>query len=193
MAKLHTPTSPGRASMIGRSAPDVPRLPIRIFGTAGESIVDGPGMRYVIFVQGCPHDCLGCHNPESHDINGGRLTDTAELWRDIGRYPLTSGVTFSGGEPFLWAHELASIGRAARGRGMNVMTYTGYLWEELLEMAESDVGVRELLTVTNYLVDGPFVLEKRDLTLLYRGSGNQRILDITCYPNSRNAMPAFDR
>lgn len=193
MAKLHTPISRGRASMIGGNSAEIPELPIRIFGTAGESIVDGPGMRYVIFVQGCPHGCPGCHNPESHDINGGKLTTTAELWRDIERYPLTTGITFSGGEPFLWARELSKIGKKARERGMNVMTYTGYLWEDLLEMAESDENIRELLTVTNYLVDGPFILEKRDLTLLYRGSGNQRILDITCYPNSRNAAPAFER
>jgi len=173
-----------------RGAVTVVDKPIRLFGKVKESIVDGPGFRYVIFVQGCPHGCKGCHNPGSHDVNGGTLSSTAELWREISAMPHISGVTFSGGEPFLWAGPLAEIGKAARERGLNVMTYSGYTYEHLLKLADDDNDIRALLTVTNYLVDGPFILAERDITLPYRGSRNQRILDITCYPNSTSAVMA---
>lgn len=163
------------------------KLPLRLYGTVSESVVDGPGIRFVIFVQGCPHHCPGCHNPLSHDPDGGTLTDTASLWKTVLEHPYIDGVTFSGGEPFTHAAALAEIGRLAREKGLNVMTYTGYTWERLLELAKTDRGVHELLSVTNYLVDGPFVLAQRDLTLKYRGSRNQRILDVTCYPNSAGA------
>lgn len=162
-------------------------LPLRLFGTVSESIVDGPGIRYVVFVQGCPHHCEGCHNPLSHDPEGGTPTSVRKVWEKISAMPHLDGVTFSGGEPFTHAAALAEIGRLARAKGLNVMTYSGYTYERLLEMAKSDSGVRDLLTVTNYLVDGPFVLSQRDITMKYRGSRNQRILDVTCYPNSDRA------
>ena len=166
----------------------VEELPIRLFGVARESIVDGPKLRLVVFVQGCPHHCPGCHNPESHDPEGGYMSTTTRIWNAIKENPLLKGVTFSGGEPFLWGHELAAIGKAARAAGLDVMTYTGFTYEKLLERAETEPSVKELLTVTNYLVDGPFVLAERDLNLKFRGSRNQRILDVTCYPNSTAAQ-----
>lgn len=162
-------------------------LPIRLFGVIRESIVDGPNLRFVVFVQGCPHHCPGCHNPESHDPAGGYLSSTARIWNVIRQNPMLRGITFSGGEPFLWGRELAELGRAAQEAGMDVMTYTGFTYEALLEKAKEDEGVHKLLSVTNYLVDGPFLQAQRDLTLKFRGSKNQRILDITCYPNSLNA------
>lgn len=183
---LHRP-----ARRMGTTAAVRP-LPLRLFGTVSESIVDGPGIRYVIFVQGCPHHCPGCHNPQSHDPAGGTPSDAASLWETIQKYPHIDGITFSGGEPFTHAAALAEIGKAAREKGLNVMTYSGYTYERLLDMAETDPDVKALLTVTNYLVDGPFLLAERDLTLKYRGSRNQRILDITCYPNSRQAAAAFE-
>ncbi len=166
----------------------VEEMPIRLFGVARESIVDGPKLRFVVFVQGCPHHCPGCHNPESHDPEGGYISSTTRIWNAIKENPLLKGVTFSGGEPFLWGHELAAIGKAAREAGLDVMTYTGFTYEKLLEKAKTEPAVKELLTVTNYLVDGPFVLAERDLNLKYRGSRNQRILDVTCYPNSTAAQ-----
>lgn len=165
-------------------------LPIRLYGKVKESVVDGPGFRYVIFVQGCPHGCEGCHNPGSHDVNGGTISSTSELWREIEALPHLQGITFSGGEPFLWAGALAEIGKAARNRGLSVMTYSGFTYERLLELAKTKEDVHALLTVTNYLVDGPFILAERDITLPYRGSRNQRILDITCYPNTTAAASA---
>lgn len=166
----------------------VPReMPIRLFGVIRESIVDGPGLRYVIFVQGCPHHCKGCHNPESHNPAGGFLSSTTRIWENLLKNPAVKGVTFSGGEPFCQPEPLAEIGRCARERGLDVMTYSGYTYGRLLEMAATDKGVHALLSVTNYLVDGPFVEEERDLSLRFRGSRNQKIYDVTCYPNSTRA------
>ncbi len=184
MPKLHLPTTRRRVPLTNT----IEEKPIRLYGTAAESIVDGPGVRYVIFVQGCPHRCPGCHNPGSHDPRGGTLSTTRALWEEILKNPLLTGVTFSGGEPFLWADELADIGKAALEKGLDVMTYTGYTYEQLLEMAEEKPSVKRLLTVTNYLVDGRFEQNHRDLNLKYRGSTNQRILDVTCYPNSTHAV-----
>jgi len=162
-------------------------MKIRLSGVIRESIVDGPGVRYVIFVQGCPHRCPGCHNPESHDPMGGFLSSTTRIWDNLMKNPMLRGITFSGGEPFCQAAPLAEIGRCARERGLDIMTYSGYTYEQLLAMAEEDRGVHDLLAVTNYLVDGPFIEAERDLSLRFRGSRNQRIYDVTCYPNSKNA------
>lgn len=170
----------------GREEP-CEELPIRLFGVVRESIVDGPQLRYVIFVQGCPHKCAGCHNPESHAYRGGKLTTTKKLIDDIKKNPLLKGITFSGGEPFLWGHELAVIARKAHELGLDIMTYSGFTYEQLLKKCETEPSVKELLTETNYLVDGRYVEAKRDLNLRFRGSSNQRILDVTCYPNSTEA------
>ena len=186
---LHMPTRYDFSATL----PVIRDLPIRLFGVIRESIVDGPGMRFVIFVQGCPHHCPGCHNPESHDPAGGYLSSTARIWKAASQNPMIRGITFSGGEPFLWGNELYEIGRAARDAGMNVMTYSGYTYEQLLEKAKTEEGVKKLLTVSNYLVDGPYVEAQRDITLQFRGSANQRIWDVTCYPNSdRASLVDFD-
>jgi len=163
-------------------------MPIRLFGVVRESIVDGPNLRFVVFVQGCPHHCPGCHNPESHDPAGGYMSSTARIWQAASKNPMIRGITFSGGEPFLWGNELYEIGRIARETGMDIVTYSGFTYEQLLEKAKREDGVRKLLTVTNYLIDGPFIEAQRDLNLKFRGSTNQRILDVTCYPNSDRAQ-----
>lgn len=120
------------------SGGQIESLPIRLFGVVRDSIVDGPGMRYVVFVQGCPHRCPGCHNPGSHSYTGGKLTTTDKIWADIQKYPLTRGITFSGGEPFLWGHELAVLAEKCRDKGLDVMTYTGFTYEHLLQKAETN-------------------------------------------------------
>lgn len=150
--------------------------PLRIAGTVQDSIVDGPGIRYVIFTQGCPHHCPGCHNPQTHDFSGGREADVEEILSQIFGNPLASGVTFSGGEPFAQADALVPIAEAVKSRGKNLMIYTGYLFEALQKM--SDSGVQRLLELSDILVDGPFILAERDLTLQYRGSANQRVIDM---------------
>ena len=150
---------------------------LRIAGIAPESVVDGEGIRYVVFVQGCPHRCPGCHNPETHPFDGGRVADIQELFEEIRENPLLKGVTFSGGEPFCQPKPLAELARLVHGIGKDVTTYTGYLYEELLNMQDPDVA--NLLAQTDTLIDGPFILAERDLTLPFRGSRNQRIIQLT--------------
>ena len=152
--------------------------PLRLAGTVEDSIVDGPGIRYTIFVQGCPHHCPGCHNPQTHPFEGGFLGDIPDLLRRMGENPLLQGLTISGGEPFCQPEPLAALGRMVRATGGHVMTYTGYVYEDLLKMAEEDPAIRKLLDVTNVLVDGPYVEELRDLTLEFRGSSNQRLINL---------------
>lgn len=149
---------------------------IRISGMIDESIVDGPGLRMTVFVQGCPHHCKGCHNPQTHDFDGGEVKSIMEIFESFKENPLLSGVTFSGGEPFCQPRPLSRLGQLVKGEGQNVVTYTGYTYEQLLEMSKTDEGVKDLLEVTDILIDGPYVEEKRDLDLKYRGSSNQRII-----------------
>ncbi|MDE6036611.1 MAG: anaerobic ribonucleoside-triphosphate reductase activating protein [Ruminococcus sp.] len=148
---------------------------IRIAGTVNDSIVDGDGIRFTIFTQGCPHDCKGCHNPQTHDFNGGTLTDTEELLEKIKSNPLLDGVTFSGGEPFCQAHVLAGLGKEIKSLGLNITTYTGYTFEELYN--GNNPHWNELLSVTDILIDGKYVEELKDWTIKFRGSSNQRYID----------------
>lgn len=153
-------------------------MEIRIAGTVSESIVDGPGFRYTIFVQGCPHNCPGCHNPQTHDFNGGRIVDTDELFAECVEDPLNRGVTFSGGEPFCRAEGLYELGKRFKERGYGIWCYTGWTWEELLKKAETEEYVGKLLSIVDVLVDGRFRLERRTLSLPFRGSENQRLIDV---------------
>ncbi|MCH5349348.1 MAG: anaerobic ribonucleoside-triphosphate reductase activating protein [Oscillospiraceae bacterium] len=151
---------------------------LKIAGTVNDSIVDGPGIRFTIFTQGCPHRCEGCHNPQTHDFDGGEEVSLESLLEDVRSNPLLDGVTYSGGEPFCQARELYTLGIELKKSGLNIVTYTGYLFEDLLEQASEENFYRELLSVTDYLVDGPFQLDKRDILLKFKGSSNQRILDV---------------
>lgn len=153
-------------------------MELRIAGTVGESVVDGPGLRFVIFAQGCGHRCKGCHNPDTWDPSGGTIIEAEDLLDQIKAAKLIKGVTFSGGEPFLQAEPLAWLGREVKKLGLDVITFTGYTWEKLLELSREDPAVRGLLQTSDFIVDGPFVLEKRDLELPFRGSSNQRVIDV---------------
>lgn len=150
--------------------------PLRIAGIVKNSIVDGPGMRYVIFTQGCPHHCPGCHNPQTHDFEGGQDADISQILEEIFADPLISGVTFSGGEPFCQAEALLPVAEAVKEKGKHLMIYTGYLVEQLWKM--QDPYVQRLLNLSDLVVDGPFIMEQRNLTLSYRGSENQRVIDM---------------
>ncbi len=147
---------------------------IRLYGTAPDSIVDGPGLRYAVFVQGCSHHCPGCHNEQSQSPTGGiveRIDDVVDL---IAANKLVQGVTISGGEPFEQPAECAELARRLRERGLNIWTYTGYLYETLLAMPEA----QDLLNATDVLVDGPFIQALHSYDLHWCGSSNQRIIDL---------------
>ncbi len=151
---------------------------IRLYGLVTDSIVDGPGFRTSIFTQGCPHHCPGCHNPGSHDFDAGTVYSLDDVEAKFSKNPLLDGVTLTGGEPFCQAAACAELARRAHARGLNVWTYTGYTYEKLRDMAASDPDVAALLSATDVLVDGPFVLSERSLELDFCGSRNQRLIDL---------------
>lgn len=154
------------------NAPDT----IRIFGTASDSIVDGPGLRYAVFTQGCSHGCPGCHNPGSHDPNGGSVRRIDDIVADIAKNGLVTGVTLTGGDPFEQPAACAELARRVRELGLGVWTYTGYLYEDLA--ASDDPAVQALLAASDVLVDGPFVEARKSLLLTWKGSSNQRVIDL---------------
>lgn len=149
---------------------------VRIAGIVEESITDGPGIRYVIFVQGCPHHCKGCHNPETHNFNDGKLKNVDEIIADIEKDPLIDGVTFSGGEPLCQAKNLLPIATRAKSKGLDTALYTGYTIEQLLEMDNRDI--MELLEYIDVLIDGRFEIAQRTLDVKFVGSRNQRIINL---------------
>ena len=153
---------------------------IRIAGVVRESIVDGPGLRFVVFCQGCPHRCPECHNPATHDFHGGYDCEIEKILDAIGKNPLLDGVTFSGGEPLCQPEAYLELAHGIRNRfpQQNILIFTGYTWEELQSMCEKNAALKELLALTDYLIDGRYEKDMRDLTLQFRGSRNQRIIDM---------------
>ena len=173
---------------------DVNDLTISLFGTVPDSIVDGPGLRYAVFVQGCSHGCPGCHNPESQPAEGGTVTAISDLLADIEANGLVHDVTLSGGEPFEQPEACAVLARALKERGYGVWSFTGYLYEDLLRRAQAaraerarreeaglagealaagiaaDLAVGDLLDAIDVLVDGPFVESRKSLELKWCGS-----------------------
>lgn len=149
---------------------------MRIANTVSDSIVDGVGLRFTVFTQGCPHNCPGCHNPDTHDINGGRDCTVEELAKQMGGNPLLDGLTLSGGEPFLQGEACAQLARIAHDQGRNVWAYTGYTYEWL--MSHGDDHQRALLDEVDVLVDGVFLLERKSYAAQFRGSDNQRLIDV---------------
>lgn len=154
-----------------------PERTIRLAGFDRDGIADGPGLRCVVFVQGCPHHCPGCQNPQTWPFEGGEEVTPSELLARIEATVLDTGVTFSGGEPFSQPDALADLAEMLRPR-YDVASFSGYTFEALLRLSETSPGVRRLLENIDVLVDGPFVQAKRDRLLLFRGSSNQRILDV---------------
>ena len=152
----------------------------RIHSVESFGALDGPGIRYVLFLQGCPMRCAFCHNPDSWNAQGGEKVGSKAVVADILRYRnfiQKGGVTLSGGEPMEQAEALLPFAREVRARGRDLVIFSGYTFEQLLEMGTRRPAVRELLSLAFLLVDGRFVLAERDLTLSFRGSRNQRLLD----------------
>lgn len=147
---------------------------IRIAGTVDDSIVDGHGLRFAIFTQGCPHSCPGCHNPDTHSFDSGKTVDTQEIIDQFSKNPLLDGITLSGGEPFCQPEPCFELARAAHKKGLSVWCYTGYVLDQLLQ--EHDPARMALLEEIDVLVDGPFIQAEKSLELKWRGSKNQRII-----------------
>ena len=148
---------------------------LNLAGIVSDSIVDGPGIRTTIFAQGCPHRCPGCHNPETWTFEGGTQIAPEDVVRIVKSNPLCKGVTFSGGEPFAQAAEFAVLGQLLKAEGYEVASYSGYTLEELLK---GSADQRKLLETLDVLIDGPFVLSEKSLELNFRGSANQRVLNV---------------
>lgn len=164
---------------------------LQVAGIEKESIVDGNGVRYVIFVQGCSHNCKGCHNPSTHNYNGGTTMNTYDLIKDIkSNLSIIDGVTFSGGEPFDQPLPLIELAKDIHNIGLDIVCYTGYTIERLILLGNNNQ--KELLNNIDYLVDGPFVLSKKSLSLKYRGSSNQRYIDIKATKQNGNLITIFN-
>lgn len=156
---------------------------LRLNGTADDSIVDGPGIRLALFTQGCGRACPGCHNPESQPYMGGYTVSSGELFAMVEANPLLAGVTLSGGEPFDQAEALLPFVRRLRTErpALSVWAYSGYLLEELMADIPSHAA-HELLELCDVLVDGPYDEQLRSLELQWRGSSNQRVIDLRDVP-----------
>ena len=159
---------------------------LNLSGIVSDSIVDGPGIRTCIFSQGCPHHCPGCHNPETWDFGCGTDVPVEDLVDVVRSNPLCRGVTFSGGEPFAQSAGFAKLARLLKEKGYEVASYSGYTFEELLEGSDDQ---KELLASIDILIDGPFLLAERSLETVFRGSRNQRILDVKKSLAAGKAIP----
>lgn len=151
---------------------------IRLAGIAYESLVNGPGMRRVFFSQGCKHNCEGCFNKDTHDFSGGEERDMDLLIEDLKDNPMIKGVTFSGGDPLEQADRFAYLAKKCKKLGLNIWCYTGYTFEYIMENLEKFKGWNELLNNLDVLVDGKFEIDKKKDGLKFRGSTNQRIIDV---------------
>ena len=149
---------------------------IRLSGIITDSIVDGPGLRYVIFTQGCPHHCYKCHNQSTWDYHAGYKEKISKIKKEIIANKLIQGITLSGGEPFIQARKCLTLAKFAKKHNLDIVIYSGYTYEELL--VKNDKVINKLLASCDYLIDGPFRYDLMDLNLKFRGSSNQRIIDL---------------
>lgn len=152
---------------------------IRISGIIEETVANGPGFRFAVFAQGCSHKCPGCHNPSTHSYDGGTAVSVDELTEMLRARPELDGLTLSGGEPFDQAESCADLAEAAHGLGLDVWCWTGYVEERLRRgMAEGRRDWERLMNAIDVLVDGPFVQALASASCQWRGSTNQRIIEL---------------
>ena len=142
-----------------------------------DSVVDGDGIRSVVWCQGCIHNCPGCHNPETHALDKGFLKDVSDLCDEIKSLEFQDGITLSGGDPLCQIDACLEIAKFCQGIGMNVWCYTGYTMEALLRRISKEDNLKELLLNVDVLVDSPFILELKSYDVPFRGSSNQRLID----------------
>ena len=159
---------------------------LNLSGIVSDSIVDGPGIRVTVFSQGCPHHCHGCHNPETWEFGCGTDMEEEQILDIVCSNPLCRGVTFSGGEPFAQAAGFARLAKILKARGYEVASYTGYTFEELLQGSEEQ---KKLLEAVDVLIDGPFIMAEKSLESGFRGSRNQRILNVPASLAAGQAVP----
>lgn len=152
-------------------------LTVRLAGTIPHSTVNGPGVRYVLFFQGCRHHCRDCQNPETWDFSGGTELPVTDITEELRNTRYIDGITLSGGDPLCQPEAAAEIARRAKEYGLSVWCYTGYTWEALLSGAAGESALAALQWI-DVLVDGPFLPEEKTEQALYRGSGNQRLIDL---------------
>ena len=141
-----------------------------------DSIVDGPGLRTVIWTQGCSHKCKGCHNPSTWDFNGGGLVPIKDVCEALDEIGNQDGITFSGGDPMFQPGPCAKIAKYCKEKGYNIWAYTGFTYEEILDLSKKNKDYLEFLKYIDILVDGKFILKEKDLSCLFRGSRNQRLI-----------------
>lgn len=139
-----------------------------------DSVVDGKGLRTVIWCQGCSHHCQGCHNPDTQDFLGGFEQEVDDLVQAVLAVPMQSGVTFSGGEPMMQPVSCAAVARELKSKGQNIWCYTGFTFEELIKRPDCLL----FLQYIDVLIDGKFELALKSYNLLFKGSANQRIIDV---------------
>lgn len=161
---------------------------LKIAGYQKHSSVNGPGIRFVLFVQGCPHHCPGCQNPETHDRDGGQEVDTDEILRIIADTRYLDGVTLSGGDPFLQAEAMALVARRVHELGMSVWAYTGWTYEQILDGQAGEEGI-SLLKNVDVLVDGRYIESRRSADVIWRGSSNQRLIDVASSLKEGRVIP----
>lgn len=162
-------------------------MKIRLAGDmTTDSIVDGEGIRSVIWCQGCIHNCPGCHNPETHSFAAGFLKDVSEVLKEISLLEFQDGITLSGGDPLCQIDACLEIAKYCQENGLNVWCYTGYKMEDLLKRVEKENKLKQLLLNIDVLVDSPFILELKSYDVPFRGSKNQRLI------NSRESVKQND-
>ena len=142
-----------------------------------DSIVDGEGIRSVVWCQGCIHNCPGCHNPETHSFDTGVLKEVDEVCQEIATLEFQDGITLSGGDPLCQIDACLEIAKFCQSIGLNVWCYTGYKIEDLLKRSKKEKNIKEFLENIDVLVDSPFILELKSYNVPFRGSSNQRLID----------------
>lgn len=143
-----------------------------------DSIVDGEGIRTVIWTQGCSHNCEGCHNPQTHDFKGGFEIEVEDLLKEIDKLEYQDGITLSGGDPLFQIEPCIEIVKYVKNKGLSVWVYTGFIFEDLLEKQKNNKLLKELLSYIDVIIDGKFDITKKSLNCKFRGSENQRIIDV---------------
>lgn len=143
-----------------------------------DSIVDGEGIRSVIWTQGCIHNCRGCHNPSTHSFNKGYLVDVNDIKKQINELEGQDGITFSGGDPMEQPESCCELAKYCKSIGLNVWCYTGYTFEELIKLSKEKKVIMDFLKTIDVLVDGKFIIEEKSYDVIFRGSKNQRLIDV---------------